>query len=92
MQYNCTSGKIEVSRQRFFCDLCDSFDIIVSREHERQGKGKKQRTNIEAVIRERNSKIKELLSNIEMLAGYLQCEDWQSVLDRINIEKEKDCC
>ena len=31
--------------------------------------------------------MKELLSNIEMLTGNLQCEDWEEVLERVNVEK-----
>ena len=81
-----------VSRQRLFRDLCESFDIIVSKQNDRDPKGKKQRTDIEAIIKERNSKFKEIQSNIQTLSFALNDENWLQILDNVNVQTERHSC
>lgn len=52
-------GKMAITRQKFMSDLCEIFSVVLQKELPQEtGGDKKRATDIEVVIRLRNSKFK----------------------------------
>jgi hypothetical protein len=60
-----------VTRERFMADLTDIFNVAMQKDQSNKLEPKKRRGDLETVVRERNSMVKELMSSIENLSRVL---------------------